>query len=284
MRMEALKLENVTKHYDGFTLDNVSLSLPRGCIMGFIGENGAGKSTTIKLIMDLIRRDSGSITVLDKDNLRDMAEIKEHLGVVLDECCFPENLTAQSVNRVMANIYKTWNENKYWSMVNQFSLSRTKVIKDYSRGMKMKLAIAVALSHDTRLLILDEATSGLDPIVRDEILDVFLEFIQDEGNSVFMSTHIVSDLEKISDYITLIHKGKILFTQNKDVLLESYGILKCSQQDFQALDPAAVKGHRENAFGVEALVMKNQVPGHLTVDRASIEEIMLYYIKGAKSA
>lgn len=278
--MEALRLENVTKRYDGFTLDNVSINLPRGCIMGFIGENGAGKSTTIKLVLDLIRRDQGNISILGQDNLAALSQVKEHLGVVLEESCFPENLSALSVNHVLKNIYKTWDEQKYWSLVNQFSLPRTKKVKDYSKGMKMKLSIAAALSHDTRLLILDEATSGLDPIVRDEIQDVFLEFIQDEGNSIFFSTHIVSDLEKVSDYITLIHKGKIIFSESKDELLDSHGVLKCSQEEFKALNPSVVKGYRKSSFGVEALVLKDGVQGNFTLDRAGIEDIMLYYLKG----
>lgn len=280
--MEALKLDNVTKNYPDFYLDKVSFVLPRGSIMGFIGENGAGKTTTIKLIMDLIRQDSGNITVLGQENHVGLDRIKEHLGVVLDESCFPENLSALSVNRVLRSIFRTWDEEKYWSFIQRFSLPRTKKVKDYSRGMKMKLSMAAALSHDTRLLILDEATSGLDPIVRDEIQDVFLDFIQDEKNSIFFSTHIVSDLERVSDYITLVHQGKIIFSRSKDELLESYGVLKCSKEEFQALDPVVVKGFRENSFGVEALVRKDRLKGNLTVDRAGIEDIMLYHIKGEK--
>lgn len=281
--MEALTLTNVTKRYQGFTLDNISLSLPQGCIMGFIGENGAGKSTTIKLILDLIHRDGGTITVLGRDNLRGLSEVKENVGVVLDESCFPGNLTAVNINLILKNIYKTWNEDKFWSLLNQFSLPRNKMVKDFSRGMKKKLSIAAALAHDTRLLILDEATSGLDPIVRDEIQDVFMDFIQDEGNAIFMSTHIVSDLERVADYITLIHQGKIVFSKNKDELLEDYGILRCSPEDLQAINPKAIMGRRHSSFGVEALVQKSQVPSGLTVDRAGIEEIMLYFIKGERS-
>lgn len=281
--MEALTLTNVTKRYPSFTLDNVSLSLPRGCIMGFIGENGAGKSTTIKLILDLIRRDSGTITVLGQDNLLGLKDVKEHVGVVLDESCFPDNLSAVNINLILKNIYRTWNEDKFWSLLNQFSLPRNKMVKEFSRGMKKKLSIATALAHDTRLLILDEATSGLDPVVRDEIQDVFMDFIQDEGNAIFMSTHIVSDLESISDYITLIHQGKIVFSKGKDELLEDYGILKCSPRELQALNPKAIMGRRHNSFGVEALVHKSQVPPGLTVDRAGIEEIMLYFIKGERA-
>ncbi|MGI6366344.1 MAG: ABC transporter ATP-binding protein [Bacillota bacterium] len=281
--MEALTLTNVTKRYPGFTLDNISLSLPRGCIMGFIGENGAGKSTTIKLVLDLIRRDSGAITVLGQDNLRGLSKVKEHVGVVLDESCFPDNLNAVNINLILRNIYRTWDEDKYWSLLNQFSLPRNKAVKDFSRGMKKKLSIAAALAHDTRLLILDEATSGLDPVVRDEIQDVFMDFIQDEGNAIFMSTHIVSDLERVSDYITLIHQGKIVFSKGKDELLEEYGILRCSPEDLRAINPKAIMGRRHNSFGVEALVLKSQVPAGMTVDRAGIEEIMLYYIKGERA-
>lgn len=281
--MEALRLKNVTKRYPGFALDNISLSLPRGCIMGFIGENGAGKSTTIKLILDLIRRDSGTITVLGQDNQSGLSKVKEHVGVVLDESCFPDNLNAVNINFILRNIFRTWNEDKYWSLLNQFSLPRDKAVKDFSGGMKKKLSIAAALAHDTHLLILDEATSGLDPVVRDEIQDVFMDFIQDEGNAIFMSTHIVSDLERVSDYITLIHQGRIVFSQGKDELLENYGILKCSPGELQALNPKAIMGRRHNSFGVEALVLKDQVPPGLTVDRAGIEEIMLYYIKGERA-
>lgn len=279
----ALQLSNVSKRYRGFKLDNVNISLPYGCIMGFIGENGAGKTTTIKLILDLIRRDGGSITIFGKDNLKNLKTLKEHIGVVLEESCFPENLNAIEVNRICKCIFKTWDENKYKSLIRQFSLQEEKIIKEYSKGMKMKLSIAVALSHDTSLLIMDEATSGLDPIVRDEILDVFLEFIQDEKRSIFISSHIISDLEKACDYITLIHKGKILLSRSKDELIDEYGILKCSETDFRKIDPLAVKGFRKNAFGVEALVLKNKIKGNYIIDRASIEDIMLYHTKGAKT-
>lgn len=275
----ALELKNVTKRYGDFVLDNIGLSLPNGCIMGLIGENGAGKSTTIKLILDLIRRDGGFINVLGRDNKRDPKSLKENIGIVMDESCFPENLTVKDVNTIMKNIYRTWDEGVFRSYIRRFSLPEGKIVKDYSRGMKMKLAIATALSHDSRLLILDEATSGLDPVVRDEILDVFLDFIQDEGHSIFMSSHIISDLEKICDYIAFIHQGKLVFSQPKDELLESYGLLKCSPAELRAIDPSAVKGLRKNEFGVEALVLKNRLKGNHVIDRAGIEDIMLYHIK-----
>lgn len=275
----AFKITNLSKGYKDFKLDNVNIELPKGCIMGFIGENGAGKSTTIKLILDLIHRDSGSITVLGKDNKKELNLVKENIGVVMDECFFPENIAAKDINLIMKNIYKTWDEKKFNNLLNDFSLPEKKIIKDYSRGMKMKLSIAVALSHDSKLLILDEATSGLDPIIRDEILDVFLDFIQDEEHSIFVSSHIISDLEKICDYITFIHKGKIVFSEAKDILLESYGVLKCSADSFKNIDKSIIKGFRENSFGIEALVLKNKLKGNYAIDKASIEDIMLFYIK-----
>lgn len=278
----ALEVVDVSKKYEGFALEQVNIKLPRGYIMGFIGENGAGKTTTIKLILDLIKRDAGRISVLGKDNLTELNQVKEHLGVVMEDSYFPDNLTAVNVNSICKNIYKTWDEAKYEALRKQFSLPGGKIIKEYSKGMKMKLSIAAALSHGTKLLILDEATSGLDPIVREEILDVFLEFIQDEKNSVLMSSHIISDLEKACDYITFIHQGKILFSRSKDELLTDYGVLKCSEEEFTGIDDSAVKGYRKNSFGVEALVLKDKIRGRVTIDRASIEDIMLYHIKGAK--
>ncbi len=278
----AIKITNLSKNYKDFKIDNINLELPKGCIMGFIGENGAGKSTTIKLILDLIHRDSGSITVLGKDNKKDLTLVKENIGVVMDECFFPENVTAKDINIIMKNVYKTWDENIYNQYLKNFSLPESKIIKDYSRGMKMKLSIAVALSHDSKLLILDEATSGLDPVIRDEILDVFLEFIQNEDHSIFVSSHIISDLEKICDYITFIHKGKIIFTEAKDNLLENYAVLKCSNDDFENIDKSIVKGYRKSSYGVEALVIKSKIKGNYIIDKASIEDIMLFYIKENK--
>lgn len=275
----ALQLINVTKQYKDFKLDNINIKLPPGCIMGFVGENGAGKSTTIKLILDLINRDSGQITVLGKDNKIDFNSIKENIGVVMDESSFPDNLNAKEINKFMKRIYKTWDEDKFFKLLKQFSIAEDKSIKDYSRGMKMKFSIAVSLSHDSKILIMDEATSGLDPIVREEILDIFLEFIQDESNSIFISSHIISDLEKICDYITFIHKGKIVFSEPKDELLEKYGILKCSEKELEKIDVSAVKGIRKNKFGVEALVFKNKIKGSYVIDKANIEDIMLFHVK-----
>lgn len=277
----ALELNNVTKIYEDFKLDNIAIKLPKGCIMGFVGENGAGKSTTIKLILDLIKRDTGSIKVLGKENKSDSKDFREKIGVVMDECCFPENLNINGIHLVFKSIYKTWNQKKFYELVKRFELPDKKEIKDFSKGMKMKLSIAGALSHDSEILILDEATSGLDPIIRDEILDVFLEFIQDEKKSIFMSSHIISDLEKACDYICFIHKGKILFTESKDDLLDRYGVLKCTLEDFKNLDKKSVVGYRKNSFGVEGLVFKQNIKDRrYIIDSVKIEDIMLFYIKG----
>lgn len=275
----ALEIKNLNKRYDDFVLDNLNFTLPSGCIMGFIGENGAGKSTTIKLILNLIKKESGEIRVLGKDTSVAERQLKENIGVVMDESCFPENLRVKDINLIMKNIYKTWNETMFYQYVDKFELPQKKFVKEYSRGMKMKLSIACALSHDSKILILDEATSGLDPIVRDEILDVFLDFIQDESHSVFISSHIISDLEKICDYITFIHKGKLIFSQPKDQLLEEYGILKCSESELQTVDSNAIKGLKRGSFGIQALVKKDKITSNLLVDSTSIEEIMLYHIK-----
>lgn len=274
----AIEIQNLSKHYPNFTLDNLSLALPSGSIMGFIGENGAGKSTTIKLILDLIHRDSGEIQVMGQD-LRTCEDLKEHIGVVMDESSFPDNLRPREINTIMANCYKTWDSARFNAYLSTFSLPSNQPVKEFSRGMGMKLSIAVALSHDSKLLILDEPTSGLDPIVRNELLDLFLDFIQDESHSIFLSSHILSDLEKICDYIAFIHGGKLLFCEPKDVLLDRYRLVKCSEEDLQAIDSAFVAGKRRSAFGTEALVLKEAVPGGLVTDRPTIEDIMLYCVK-----
>ena len=277
--MNALELRNLTKQYDGFSLGPVNLALPSGCIMGFIGENGAGKSTTIKLILNLIRRDGGEISILGQTLNNKNPVLKEQIGVVMDESSFPDNLSMKNIDLILKNCYQTWSSERFFRYCKKFDIPEKKVIREYSRGMKMKLSIAVALSHDSRLLILDEATSGLDPVVRDEILDVFLEFIQDERNSIFISSHIISDLEKICDYITFIHKGQILLCEEKDVLLEQYAIAHCTKEQFSALSADAVIGARQNTFGVDALVLRHRIPRDIASDPASLEDIMLYYVK-----
>ena len=280
--MNALEIKGLTKSYTGFTLDHIDLALPCGCIMGLIGENGAGKSTTIRLILNMIRRDSGTITILGKDNLGEMKMTKEDIGVVLDDVGFPECLTAKQVHNIMRNTYQRWDETVYFAYLNKLDIPSDREFKDFSRGMKMKLGIAVAMSHHPKLLILDEATNGLDPVVRDEVLDIFSEFTRNETHAVLISSHIVSDLEKICDYIAFLHKGKLLWCEEKDVLLERYGILHCTAEQLRELDPGAIRGKKESAYGVEAVVRRDAIPSGMNVSPVSVEELFVFMAKEAK--
>jgi ABC-2 type transport system ATP-binding protein len=280
--MYAIEIKDLYKNYGDFSLDHISFNLPAGCILGLVGENGAGKSTTINLIMNALSRDSGKIKVLGVDNQsKDFGGIKEHIGVVLDEAYYPEVLTAKNVNDVMKYTYKQWDEDHFFSLIDRFHLPLKKMFRDYSRGMKMKLAIAVALSHQPQLLILDEATSGLDPIIRDEILDIFNDFTRDENHSVLLSSHIVSDLEKICDYIVFLHRGKLIFCEEKDRLLEEYTMLKLTKEQFEDIPQEAVISAKKNSFGVEALVKKSAVADGIRPEHTSLEDIILFLAKGA---
>lgn len=275
----AIEVSSLSKHYGSFTLDQVSFALPSGCIMGLIGENGAGKSTTIRLLLGLAKRTGGEVKVLGADPEKCEPELREEIGVVFDDCPFPETMTLRDVRRILSAAYRHFDAARFDSLADKFGLPERQKIKEYSRGMKMKLSIAAALSHGARLLILDEPTSGLDPVARDELLDVLLDFIQDERHSVLISSHILSDLEKACDYITFIHTGRVVFSEEKDELLEKYVIAKGSESEIDALDPDSVVGVRRGAFGCEALV-ERAAGERLTHERASIEDIMLYYIKG----
>lgn len=275
----AIEVKGLTKLYGSFSLDHVSFSLPTGCIMGLIGENGAGKSTTIRLLLGLARRSGGEVRVLGEDPETAEPELREEIGVVFDDCPFPETMNLCNVRRILSAAYRRFDGERFDALALKFGLDKKKQIKEYSRGMRMKLSIAAALSHGARLLILDEPTSGLDPVARDELLDVLLDFIQNERHSVLISSHILSDLEKACDYITFIHTGRVVFSEEKDELLEKYVIAKGSEREIAALDPDAVIGVRHGAFGSEALVERS-AGERLTHERASIEDIMLYYIKG----
>lgn len=279
--MNALEIKNLTKHYGDFTLDNLNLTLPSGCIMGLIGENGAGKSTTIKLILDMIRRDEGTITLLGRDNREDITLTKQDIGVVLDEVGIPACLSAVQVGKVMARTFTRWDKELYAQYLKKLNLPEKRPFKEYSKGMKMKLGIAVALSHHPKLLILDEATSGLDPVVRDEVVEMFSEFTRDERHAVLISSHIVSDLEKICDYIAFLHQGKLMLCEEKDRLLEEYGLIHCSREQLSELDQAAVKGVKTSPYGVEALVRRDGVPADLPVSPVSIEELFIFMVKEA---
>lgn len=279
--MNAIEIKDLCKTYPGFSLDHVNLTLPCGCIMGLVGENGAGKSTTIRLILDMIARDSGTITLLGKDNRENIRLLKEDIGVVLDEVGIPACLNPKQVGKIMANTFRNWEQAVYDSLLEKLAVPPEKPFKDFSRGMKMKLGIAIALSHRPKLLILDEATSGLDPVVRDEVLDLFSEFTREESHAVLISSHIVSDLEKICDYIAFLHKGRLLLCEEKDALKEKYGILRCSREELSALPPEAVIGRKETAYGVEAIAARDAVPAGLSLSPIDIEELFIFMVKGA---
>lgn len=280
--MNAIEIKNLTKSFPGFTLNSLNLTLPGGCILGLIGENGAGKSTTIKLILDIIHKDSGSITILGRDNTKNILLTKEEVGVVMDEIGLPECLTAKQIGNVMAHTFRNWDTSTYQALVQRMDLPEKKPFKDYSRGMKMKLGIAIALSHHCKLLLLDEATSGLDPVVRDDVVEMLSEFTRDESHSILISSHIVSDLEKLCDYIAFLHKGKLLLWEEKDVLLAEYGVIHCTPEQLQSIAPEAIKHKKESPYGVEALVLRSRVPSDLHISPISIEELFVYMVKEAR--
>lgn len=284
MTENALEVRNLRKDYGDFVLDKLSFTLPRGVIMGLIGENGAGKSTTINCILNEIQKDDGEILIFDKDNIADEKEIKSKLGVVFDENHFPDIFTPLEIGKFMAGIYSGWEWPTYRQFLEKFELPKGKKIKDFSKGMKVKLAFAVALSHNAELLILDEATSGLDPIIRDDVLDMLIDFVQDESHSVLVSSHITSDLEKVADYITFIHKGRLIFSHDKDDLVDNYGIVNCGAAVFDVLDKTMVVAYRKEDYQYKVLVRdRNRASKNYPkaiVSPATIEEIMLFYVKG----
>ena len=277
--MNELEIKNLTKSYSGFKLDNLNLTLPSGCIMGLIGENGAGKSTTIKLILDMIHKDSGTISIFGKDNVE---LTKEDIGVVMDEVGIPECLTTVQVGKIMKNTFKNWDENEYSRLLTKLAIPDNKEFKDFSRGMKMKLGIAIAMSHNSKLLILDEATSGIDPVVRDEVVEMFSDFTRDENHAVLISSHIVSDLEKLCDYVVFLHKGKVLLCEEKDELLAKYGLIHCTAEELQKIPKEAVKHKKENPYGVEAMVLRSAVSADISISQISMEELFVFIIKEAR--
>lgn len=279
-----LEISNVTKDYKKFKIDNISFNLPKGYIMGFIGANGAGKTTTIKLILNMIKRDSGEIKVFGLDNIREEERIKEQIGVVFDECYYLEDWTINDVEKAVSMFYKNWNSSIYEKYLKEFNLARDKKVKDLSRGMRMKLMIAVAFSHEAKLLILDEPTSGLDPVARDEFLDILRDYIEDEEKSVIFSSHITSDIEKIADYITYINNGKIIFTGEKDEFLEKYCIIKGGKEDITESQKKEIIGLRMHSTGFEGLIELKKAVGFsskVIIEKASLDEIMIYMNKEA---
>jgi len=281
-----LEIENLVKNYPGFSLNNIKFSIPQGTIVGLIGENGAGKTTTINLILNEIKRDGGKIKIFGKDNIQYEREIKDKIGIVFDDCYFPDLFNVFELERFLKPIYTSWQSSTYREYIERFELPNNKPIKDYSKGMKVKLSFAVALSHRPKFLILDEATSGLDPVMRDEILDVLLEFVQDESHSVLFSSHITNDLEKIADYIAFLHKGKLVFYKPKDELFYKYGLIKCGAEVFNSIQRKDILAWRKLDYewqvfvdDIEAVRRKYK---KCIIENATIEEIMLLYIKGEK--
>jgi len=281
-----LEVKNLNKKYDSFELNDINISLPKGMIMGLIGENGAGKSTTIKSILNIINTNSGDIKIFGKDNQKYEKQIKEDIGVVLDDSFLSDYLNPTDINKIMKNIYKNWDEKLYFKYIKDFKLPLNKPSKDFSSGMKMKLKIATALSHHPKLLILDEPTSGLDPVARADILDIFQDFIQDEEHGIFVSSHITSDLEHIADYITFIHEGEIILSNSRDELLESYGIARCTEEEFNKIGKDDFIKYKKNKYEYDVLVKDKfefrKKYNIEIIDKPSIENIMIIYIKGEK--
>ncbi len=282
----AVEVKNVTKKYERFTLSDVSFNVPKGCIMGLIGENGAGKSTVFKAMLNLIRRD-GEVLFWGKPLNDKDTELKSRIGVAFDSICFAEILTVRQVGNIGRLTYQNWDSARFQELVTRFALPEKAEIRTLSKGMKMKLNLAYAMSHNAQLLILDEPTAGLDPIARDGLLDLFLDFVQDEEHSILISSHITTDLEKIADYITFINKGKVAFSKEKDALLYQYGIVRCGEQDFAKVRESGCIAWKKNDCNYEILVedreaIRRTLP-HLVIDNASIEEIMLLTVKGEKA-
>ena len=283
MMHNAIEIRNLTKNYKGFSLGPLDFTIPKGCMVGYIGENGAGKSTTLKAILGLIHADSGEIKIFGKSMNEHEPELMNKIGVVFDAINLPTDMKVQEVGTFCKLAFTTWEENTFGDYLKRFSLPNDKKVKALSRGMKMKLSLSIALSHQAELLILDEATSGLDPVVRDEILDILLDFLQDENHTVLISSHILSDLEKAADYIAFLHHGKLLFMEEKDLLVERYALCSLDDETIGHLDPEAIVGRRRHAFGQDLLVIRNLMPKSIKLTNASIEDIMVYIIKGVES-
>lgn len=282
--MYALEVAHLNKSYKDFSLKDICLKLPKGSIMGLIGENGAGKSTTFKAILDLVKKDSGKVAFYGEALSDGAKDLKEDIGVVFDGISFYETLTPKQVGKIGASTYRNWDMAVYEDYIKRFNLDTNKEIKNFSKGMQVKLSLAFALSHHAKLLILDEATSGLDPVMRDDILDIFLEFVQDEEHAILISSHISSDLEKVADYITFIHEGRIVLSKTKDELIYDYGILRCKKDVFDKMAKEDQVAYRKTAYQYEVLVKDKKKMAakykEAIVDAASLDEIMLIYVKG----
>ncbi|MBD5474752.1 MAG: ABC transporter ATP-binding protein [Lachnospiraceae bacterium] len=280
--VNVIEIKGVTKDYGDFKLDNISFAVPEGSVCGFIGQNGAGKTTTIRLILDAINRDGGEIYLFGKSIDKDSASLREDIGVVFDEMGFHDFLTARQINTIMKNVYKNWNEKKYFEYLKRFSLPTKKACGSFSRGMRMKLQIATALSHEAKLLIMDEPTSGLDPIVRNEMLQIFREYVIEEDHTILLSSHITGDLEKLADEVVFIDGGKIVLQGNKDEILEKHGILRCKKDELDAISESLIVSAEISSLGAEVLVNNRKAAEKLypemVIEPAGLDEIMIYYV------
>lgn len=282
----AVEIKGLTKRYDGFTLDNVSFDVPKGSIMGFIGQNGAGKTTTINALLNIVKKDEGEIKLLGLDSVKDEFEVKSQIAAVFDELPFDDRLNANDINKILREVFEQWSSETFFGYLDRFALPRKKKFGKFSKGMKMKLQIASALSHNAKLLIMDEATTGLDPVVRNEILDIFLEYLQNEEHTILMSSHITSDLDKVADSVTFIDKGKLLISGYKDDILDSHGVLKCTKSDYKEIDPEDIISARLSDFGAEVMVADraecSRKYSGAVIDPTTLEEIMIYYVNRSK--
>ena len=277
--MNAIEIKKLTKRYPDFTLDGLDLTLPEGCILGLIGENGAGKTTTMRLLLGMTKPDGGSASVLGTDIGADLTAVKEEIGVVLGEPGLPDCLSAKDAGEIFKSLFKSWDKALYASLLEKLDVPKDKSFKELSRGTRMKLGIAIALAHHPRLLLLDEPTSGLDPVVRDEVVGIFSDFTRDPGHSVLISSHIVSDLEKLCDYIAFLHKGRLMLCEEKDVLLGEYCIYRCEAEALRALDPAAIVGKKESPYGVTAIVRRDALPEGADFGPVTLEELFIFMVK-----
>jgi ABC-2 type transport system ATP-binding protein len=282
----AIEIKNLKKNYPDFSLKVDELKIPSGAVIGLIGENGAGKTTLIKSILNIIKKDDGKIKIFDKDLEEQELNIKEDIGVVLDNTFFPESLNSRNIDSIMQDIYKNWDSKLFYKYLKDFGIKDNQILKTMSKGMRKKVEIATALSHHPKLLILDEATSGLDPIVRNEVLDLFLNFIKDEEHTIILSTHITSDLEHIADYIIFIDKGTIVLENTRDEIIDNYGILKCDIDEFDRIDTNDIVSFRKSKYSYEILINDKdkcrKKYKDFVIDKITIEDLMLLMIKGGK--
>lgn len=280
--MQSLQIRSLTKHYDGFLLDNVTFSVPKGMVVGLIGENGAGKSTILRSVLGTVHPDGGQILFGGREIGSLTKEERQKIAFVQDVTCLPVELSILTMDKVFSRIFIKWNSGRFFALCRKFGLPEKKAVKDFSKGMRMKTAIAVALSYESELLVLDEPTSGLDPVVRDEILEILYDYMQGGDKAVLISSHITTDLEKLCDIIVFVHGGKVLFDEEKDTLLEKFVQFSCERSALRELDPARVERVLYREYGVDVLVQKQSLPQGFCCKKVGLDEIMLFYAKGER--